>query len=117
MPAASITANTAEGHGISIAGYDWSAGPSGLRFLLHNSWGPSWGEQGYAWISEAMLRQYLQAAYKVTVEDLVNQPPPGSPDGLTDDDCPEDELVDDVTVRCATMCANERRPANGVCAG
>ena len=114
VPSAGIANNTAEGHGVSLAGYDWTSGS--LRLLLHNSWGAAWGDQGYAWISENMLRRYLQAAYKVTVEDLVTPPPPpGSPNALTDDDCPEDELVDSTTGRCAKMCAADRRPADGKC--
>ena len=114
VPAASIANNTGEGHGVSLAGYDWTSGS--LRFLIHNSWGADWGDQGFAWISESAVVKYLQAAYKVTVEDLATPPPPpGAPNGLTDDDCPEDELVDSVTGRCATMCAGDRRPAGGKC--
>jgi hypothetical protein len=63
-----------------------------------------------------MVEKYLQEAYKVTVLDLVSPPaPPGSPHALTDDDCPEDELVDSVTGRCAAICPGEVRPANGAC--
>jgi len=34
---------------------------------------------------------------------------------LTDDDCADDELVDSVTHRCAPMCSDDTRPANGKC--
>lgn len=36
---------------------------------------------------------------------------------LTDDDCADDELVDDVTKRCATMCPDDTRPHGGKCTG
>jgi hypothetical protein len=40
-------------------------------------------------------------------------PAEGSP--LTDDDCGEDQLVDSVTKKCAKMCPDDSRPANGKC--
>jgi hypothetical protein len=114
VPAEAIATGTGEGHGVTFSGYDWSSGT--LRFLIHNSWGDTWGDHGYAWISEAMVQKYLQQAYKVTVEDLASPPArPGEPDALTDDDCPEDQLVDSVTGRCASICAGDSRQANGQC--
>jgi hypothetical protein len=115
VPADAIAHGTGEGHGFALSGYDWSSGT--LRFLVHNSWGDSWGDQGYAWISGAMVEKYLQQAYKVTVEDLSSPPArPGEPNALTDDDCPEDELVDSVTGACARICPGDVRAANGGCA-
>jgi hypothetical protein len=114
VPPDAIANGTGEGHGVSFAGYDWSSGT--LRFLLHNSWGETWGDQGYAWISGAMVQKYLQQAYKVTVEDLTSPPArPGEPNALTDDDCPEDQLVDSVNGRCASICAGDVRQADGKC--
>ncbi|HEY5240232.1 MAG TPA: C1 family peptidase [Polyangiaceae bacterium] len=115
VPADAIAKGTGEGHGVIFCGYDWRAGT--LRFLVHNSWGETWGDQGYAWISEAMVQKYLQQAYKVTAEDLSSPPArPGEPNALTDDDCPEDELVDSVTGKCASICAGDVRQADGKCA-
>ena len=114
VPADAIANGTGEVHGVILSGYDWRSGT--LRFLVHNSWGETWGDQGYAWISEAMVAKYLQQAYKVTVEDLASPPArPGEPNALTDDDCPEDELVDSVTGRCASICAGDSRQAGGKC--
>jgi len=115
VPPDAIAKGTGEGHGVIFSGYDWRSGT--LRFLIHNSWGETWGDQGYAWISEAMVQKYLQQAYKVTVEDLASPPArPGQPNALTDDDCPEDELVDSVTGKCAPICAGDVRQADGKCA-
>jgi hypothetical protein len=105
---------TGEAHSVTFSGYDWRSGT--LRFLIHNSWGDGWGEKGYAWISQAMVEKYLQQAYKVTVEDLASPPAkPGEPTALTDDDCPEDELVDALTGRCAPICPGDARQAGGKC--
>jgi hypothetical protein len=45
-------------------------------------------------------------AYKVKLQGV-------TPQELTDDDCGPDELIDSVTNRCAAICANDARPANG----
>jgi hypothetical protein len=49
------------GHAMVLAGYATLA--HGTYFLLHNSWGPAWGDGGYAWIHEADVakwtREYL----------------------------------------------------------
>ena len=44
------------GHAMVIAGYVHL--PHGTYFLLHNSWGPGWGDGGYAWIHETTLRRW-----------------------------------------------------------
>ena len=53
------------GHAILIAGY--RVQDNGTYFLLHNSWGKKWGDQGYAWIFEKTLLTNLQYAYSVDV--------------------------------------------------
>lgn len=93
------------GHAVVISGYRET--PSGKQFLIHNSWGESWGEKGYAWISEAMVNKNLYFAYKVKITNGVKK------EDLTDDDCAPDELVDLGTGLCAIMCADDSRPNNG----
>lgn len=65
------------GHAVALAGY--RATSSGRQFLVHNSWGASWGQGGYAWVSEAMLRTHGQYAYTVTVADRAAPTPPPTP--------------------------------------
>jgi hypothetical protein len=93
------------GHAIVIAGYRNT--PAGRQFLIHNSWGESWGDKGYAWVSEAMVVKNLYFAYKVKIAAGVKK------EDLTDDDCGPDELVDVGTGLCAAICADESRPNNG----
>jgi hypothetical protein len=92
------------GHAIVISGYRDTG--SGKQFMIHNSWGASWGDGGYAWISEAMVNKYMYYAYQVKITNPVPK------DQLTDDDCAPDELVDLGTGLCAPMCG-DNRPNNG----
>jgi C1A family cysteine protease len=102
------------GHAVLFAGYRHKNGQR--QFLVHNSWGKDWGDGGYGWISENAVRQYIKHAYKVVVTDTsAPPPPPTAPTALTDDDCGETQLVDSVTGQCAEICADDTRPANGVC--
>lgn len=94
------------GHAITMSGYRET--PSGRQFLIHNSWGTSWGDQGYAWVSENMVQKYMHYAYKVKIEGGVKK------EDITDDDCAPDELVDPQSLTCALICPDDSRP-NGGC--
>jgi hypothetical protein len=103
------------GHAVVLAGYRGM--PDGSKqFLIHNSWGTDWGDHGYAWVSDRMVRQFLKSAYKVKVQSVA-PPTPQQPQALplTDDDCDSDELVDGVTGQCSPECPDGSRPMNGVC--
>jgi hypothetical protein len=99
-----------ETHAVTLAGYRTNS--NGRQFLLHNSWGTSWGDGGYAWVSENAVKNHMWWPYKVTMA-----PAGGNPSDfqLTDDDCAEDELIDSVTGQCAKMCADDSRPTGGRC--
>jgi hypothetical protein len=104
------------GHAVLFAGYRHVNGQR--QFLVHNSWGTDWANNGYAYISEAMVRQYIKTAYKVVVANTTQPPPPpNNSNSLTDDDCAANQLVDSVTGQCANMCPDDSRPANGQCWG
>jgi hypothetical protein len=102
------------GHAIILAGYRHKGGQR--QFLVHNSWGKDWGDGGFAYITEAMVTQFIKHAYGIVLSDGTQAPPASDPNGLTDDDCGQDELVDSVTGQCATMCPDDSRPSNGQCA-
>src|SRR5262249_8553052 len=61
-------------HAVVLAGYRIVGAHK--QFLIHNSWGPRWGEGGYAWISDTMVQKQLRAAYKVKVTDGGGGPGP-----------------------------------------
>jgi predicted secreted protein len=64
------------GHAVEIAGYRTVSGQR--QFLVHNSWGVSWGDGGYAWISEKMMRERLQEGFVVSVGDASGRPLQGA---------------------------------------
>jgi hypothetical protein len=99
------------GHAVMLAGFRKVNGKK--QFLIHNSWGTDWGDSGYAWVSENMVRRFMHAAYKIKVSP-VGTPPPAP---LTDDDCDSDELVDAQTNQCAPECDDGSRPSGGKCGG
>jgi hypothetical protein len=106
--------NVDGGHAIVLAGYRHVGGQR--QFLVHNSWGTTWGDRGYAYVSEAMIRGFLKTSYKVVVANKnAPAPAPASTNALTDDDCGENQLVDSVTGQCGKICPDDSRPANGKC--
>jgi hypothetical protein len=105
------TPDSNEGHAVALAGYRTL--PNGSRqFLVHNSWGTRWGEQGFGWISEAMVSLYLRAAYKIRIADASA---PSGPVPPGHDGCPAGQVKDAVLGSCAALCASGSAPAAGVC--
>jgi hypothetical protein len=103
------------GHAVMLAGYR-TASDGSKQFLIHNSWGTDWGDGGYAWVSDRMVKQFMRSAYKIKVSPVGGAvTPQGQQVPLTDDDCDSDELVDAVTGYCSPECADGSRPSNGVC--
>ncbi|MFP6685165.1 MAG: C1 family peptidase [Polyangiaceae bacterium] len=107
------------GHAVVLAGYR-SVGFQ-KQFLIHNSWGSRWGNNGYAWISENMVRNQLRYAYRVRVADPAAPPPaPGQPPAPGPSPsagaCPAGQATDLIYRRCAPACAGGGPPAAGLCA-
>jgi hypothetical protein len=100
------------GHAMTMAGYRKVNGQ--YQFLLHNSWGVSWGDQGYAWVSQAMVERFMHLAYKIKTDADPGGATPALP--KTDEDCGAAQVIDAVTKTCAPVCANGSRPSNGQCA-
>lgn len=59
-------------HAVTVVGYRIGRG---RELLVHNSWGASWGEGGYAWLSEATVRAHGKDAFTIEVD-------AGAPGGL-----------------------------------
>lgn len=54
-------------HAVVAMGYR-AQGPRGREILIHNSWGPEWGDGGFAWITENTLQAHAMDAFAVDVE-------------------------------------------------
>ena len=70
------TGDLAGGHAIAAIGYDADRD----AILLHNSWGPSWGVDGRAWLSTAALSGLLsesgEACIPLVRVDINSEPEP-----------------------------------------
>jgi Papain family cysteine protease len=54
-----------DGHAVALVGYRTMGT---LQFLMRNSWGNTWADGGYAWISADSLQKNLMSAFTVNVQ-------------------------------------------------
>jgi hypothetical protein len=104
------------GHALVLAGY--AALPHATYFLLHNSWGPAWGDAGYAWIHEATLRAHLKEALVVDAEPAdaraADRARPKRQRGETT--CTGALVPDSIQGACSPRCPDGGPRHDGVCA-
>jgi hypothetical protein len=97
------------GHAVALAGYRTT--PAGRQFLVHNSWGPMWGDHGYGWVSEAMIKAHAQYAYTIKVVDRAAAPPPATPvpaqQPSGSEACPAGFTIIAGMPLCQKVCAND----------
>jgi Papain family cysteine protease len=104
------------GHQILLAGY--ADTPNGYYYLVHNSWGPKWGDAGYAWIHEELIKAYWFDKIMV-IPDL--QPMQvaerrARAHGKLIVSCEKDKLPDSISGECAGKCPDGSPRHNNVCA-
>ena len=49
------------GHAMCVVGYDDKK--FGGAFLIMNSWGPNWGQNGFAWVRYQHFQYFVREAY------------------------------------------------------
>ncbi len=101
------------GHAVVVAGYVRFA--HGTYYLLHNSWGPSWGDGGYAWMHEATVKAWAREAVVVDAEPKLPDSG-GRPKRVRGELTCEAGLVpDSIRGACTAPCADGSPRHDGVC--
>jgi hypothetical protein len=101
------------GHAVLVAGY--ARLEKSTYFLLHNSWGQTWGDGGYAWIHEQTLLSHLREALVVEAEPEVagTKARPVRERGSIQ--CTEPLVPDALRGICTPACADGSPRHDGVC--
>jgi hypothetical protein len=104
------------GHSILLAGY--AITPNGVYYLVHNSFGLKWGDNGYAWMHEDVLK-----AYSVNQDMVVPDVQPKEianrrlqADGSLAAKCAAGMVPDSISGQCAGRCPDGSPRHNNVCA-
>jgi hypothetical protein len=72
------------GHGTMFVGYEINKRyPGGAVFFFRNTWGPEWGDQGYAKISLDLARKLMISAYAVQPRKIEKPPKPAAKKAAT----------------------------------
>jgi hypothetical protein len=103
------------GHEILLAGYAMT--PNGTYYLVHNSWGTTWGDEGYAWLHEDLLKAFW-LDNRIVIPDVqpteVAQLRQRAHGGLVEK-CEKDKLPDSISGMCAGKCPDGGPRHNNVC--
>ncbi len=102
------------GHAMLISGY--ANFKDGAYFLLHNSWGTSWGDGGYAWIHQATLSAHIDEAMVIDAEPLVFDGALKPKRQRGEVSCAGALVPDSIRGTCASLCPDGSPRHDGVCA-
>jgi hypothetical protein len=67
------TTAPASAHAVVVVGY--RPGPFGREYVFQNSWGPGWGERGFAYVPESELVQLWRHGYRVRTDPVAAMGP------------------------------------------
>jgi hypothetical protein len=103
-------------HQIVLAGYAMT--PNGTYYLVHNSFGMKWGDQGYAWLHEDYLKAYSSDNLMVIpdVEPVQVHLLRSRARGEVTAACAPAQAPDSISGHCAGVCADGSPRHNNVCA-
>jgi Papain family cysteine protease len=103
-------------HQILLSGYAMT--PNGTYYLVHNSWGPKWGDGGYAWLHEDFLKAYWVDKIMVIPDVQPKQVAElrAHAHGHLTETCGEGKVPDSISGLCAAKCPDGSPRHNNVCA-
>jgi hypothetical protein len=113
VPDYARSAGAGTGHTVVLAGYAHFA--HGTYFLMHNSWGTSWGDGGYAWIHETTLRRWSLEIIAVDAEPLLRAAGSRPLRQRAQTTCDTGLVPDSIRATCAPSCADHSPRHDGVC--
>ena len=101
------------GHAFVLAGY--ANYPHGAYFLVHKSWGPKWGDDGYAWLHMATLTKWSKQLVAVDAEpfDRIEGKRPKRIRGTAS--CEKDFVPDSIGGKCSEACPDHSPRHDDVC--
>ncbi len=107
---------TTGGHEIALAGYAMT--PNGNYYLVHNSMGTKWGDDGFAWLHEDFLKAYWNDRLMVIpdVEPIQVERRRTRRRGQLAPKCDGDKAPDSISAMCASKCPDGSPRHNNVCA-
>jgi len=103
-------------HQVLLAGYAMT--PNGNYYLVHNSFGPAWGDQGYAWVYEDYLTAYSADKLWVIpdVEPVQVEKLRARAYGHLTSTCASGQAPDSISGMCAGICPDGSPRHNNTCA-
>jgi hypothetical protein len=113
LPDYARSAGPGTGHTVVLAGY--AHFPHGTYFLIHNSWGASWGDGGYAWIHESTVQRWSLEIVAVDAEPLLRAAGSRPPRQRAQTTCDADLVPDSIRATCARPCVDHSPRHDGVC--
>jgi hypothetical protein len=103
-------------HQVLLSGYAMT--PNGTYYLVHNSWGPKWGDGGYAWLHEDFLKAFWVDKIMVIPDVQPKQIAElrARAHGHLTEACGEGKAPDSISGLCAGKCGDGSPRHNNVCA-
>ena len=89
--------------------------PKGAYFLMHNSWGNQWGDEGYAWVHEATLQKNVREAYVVDAQPVDAAASYRAKRVRAAVPCKGDLVADSISGGCSRRCADGSPRHGDVC--
>ncbi len=113
IPDFAADAHETGGHAMLLSGY--ATFPHSTYFLIHNSWGPKWGDGGYAWIHEETLKKVIHAAFVVDAQPAGAERRHRMPRKHEHTTCGSGLLPDSISAECVPPCPDGGPRHNAVC--